>query len=185
MKWGDRWNGCVRSNPVCVRDRPVSASSLWSVLALQPAASTKTLMVEKHPRWPELRHSQNKYWYSFEKWGFEQRDKTRQRHKKKTKKKKNTSMNASIVPGFEIVIHHIITPARQKTSISPRKEHVSMENQRILAHNRSGAGKGGVGSKGSKARLKKAFCVKKRWTMLTFKRWQDCEDPFSAARTWL
>lgn len=48
--------------------------------------------------------------------------------KKKKKEKKKTSMNASIVPGFEILIHHIITPAKKKTSISPRKGHVSMEN---------------------------------------------------------
>lgn len=76
-------------------------------------------------------------------------------------------MNASIVPGFEILIHHIITPARKKTSISPRKGRVSMENQRIFAHNRSGVKRGG-GIKGIKGSAEKAFCMKKRETMLTF-----------------
>ncbi len=47
-------------------------------------------------------------------------------------------MNTAIVRGFEILIHHIITPATKKTSIFPGKGDVSMEKQRILAHNRSG-----------------------------------------------
>lgn len=108
------------------------------IWALQPAAPTKTLIVAKHPMWLELRHPQNKYLYSFEKWGFERGGKAPT--KEHTQK---TGMNASIVPGFEILIHHIITPARKKTLISQRRGHVSMENQRILAHNRSVLRKGG------------------------------------------
>lgn len=52
-------------------------------------------------------------------------------------------MNTAIVHGFEILIHHIITPATKKTSIFPGKGDVSMENQRILARNRSGVETGG------------------------------------------
>lgn len=75
--------------------------------------------------------------------------------------RKKTSMNASIVPGFEILIHHIITPARKETSISPRRRHVSMEKQRILAHNRSVLRKRRAGQRDQRLGLRRLLRTEK------------------------
>lgn len=70
-------------------------------------------------------------------------------------------MNASIVPGFEILIHHIITPARKETSISPRRRHVSMEKQRILARNRSVLRKRRAGQRDQRLGLRRLLRTEK------------------------
>lgn len=80
---------------------------------------------------------------------------------KETHRKKKTSMNASIVPGFEILIHHIITPARKETSISPQRRHVSMEKQRILAHNRSVLRKRRAGQRDQRLGLRRLLRTEK------------------------
>lgn len=151
---------CARKNPhfhKILHDKgsgknnsfPPEICKIGAPWPLQPAAPTKTFLVEEHLMWLQRRHLPNKYLYSSEKWGFEPGDKNpTEEHTKHTM--------PVLSLRFEILIHHIITPAREKkTSISPQRGHVSMEKQRILAHNRS------VwrdrGSKGSKARLKKTF----------------------------
>lgn len=49
--------------------------------------------------------------YSFEQWWLEQGE------RQDPEEKKGQSMNAGIVPCFQILIHHIITPVGRKTSI--------------------------------------------------------------------
>lgn len=71
----------------------------------------------------------------------EKREYEREGGRGKAKRTPPRPMNAGIVPSFLNLIYHIITPRKKKTSISRRNGDVSMENLRILVHNRSGVKK--------------------------------------------